>query len=62
MAELGYAEDEPQNFIETVERLRKLNEDKFRKKEEETRADFVNKVREKETELKQREQEVLVLI
>ncbi|GAV00717.1 hypothetical protein RvY_11524-2 [Ramazzottius varieornatus] len=58
MAELGYAEDEPQNFMETINRLRQMNEAKFRKKEEETRADFVNKVREKETELKQREQEL----
>ncbi|OQV20582.1 Septin-2 [Hypsibius exemplaris] len=58
MTELGYGENEPQNFMETITRLRQTNEQKYRQKEEETRTSFVNKVREKEAELKEREREL----
>jgi hypothetical protein len=44
--------------METITRLRQTNEQKYRQKEEETRTSFVNKVREKEAELKEREREV----
>lgn len=58
MKELGYGDNDNHSFIETITRLHQGNEQKYRQKEEETRTSFVNKVREKETELKEREREV----